>query len=74
MRANIVTINAIVAITALEIVAMTQGINGYLLGLAIAAIAGLAGFRFGKQSASHLTTGVLRQETPKTPPSNDPPA
>ena len=35
---------AILCITALEIVAITQGVNGATFGLAIAAVAGLGGW------------------------------
>lgn len=35
---------AILCITALEIVAITQGINGAIFGVAVAAIAGLGGY------------------------------
>ncbi|MBA7493219.1 hypothetical protein ES702_03785 [subsurface metagenome] len=41
------TIISIVAITALVGIAMWQGINGALLGFAIAAIAGLGGYEIG---------------------------
>jgi len=41
---NIASIIAILAITALEIVAITQGINGTLLAGSIAIIAGLGGY------------------------------
>lgn len=41
---NTATILAILCITALEIVAITQGIDGALLAGAIAIIAGLGGY------------------------------
>jgi len=41
---NIATIVAILCITALEIIAITQGINGTLLAGSIAIIAGLGGY------------------------------
>ena len=41
------TIAAIIAITILEGLAIWQGINGALLGLTIAAIAGLGGYEIG---------------------------
>jgi len=41
---NVATILAILCITALEIVAITQGINGVLLAGAIGIIAGLGGY------------------------------
>jgi len=40
---------AILAIVALEIVAITQGINGALLAGSIAIIAGLGGFTAGRK-------------------------
>lgn len=40
-------ITAIIAITILEALAITHGINGAFLGIAIAAIAGLAGYEIG---------------------------
>ncbi len=41
---NITAIIAIICITALEIVAITQGINGALLAGSIGIIAGLGGY------------------------------
>lgn len=41
------TLAAIIAITILEGLAIWQGINGWLLGFAIAAIAGLGGYEIG---------------------------
>ncbi len=41
---NIATIIAILCITALEVVAITQGVNGALLAGSIAVIAGLGGY------------------------------
>jgi len=41
---NVASIIAILCITALEIVAITQGINGALLAGSIAIIAGLGGY------------------------------
>lgn len=38
---------AIVAITILESLAIVYGVDGYLLGFAIAAIAGLGGYEVG---------------------------
>lgn len=38
------SIIAILCITGLEIVAITQGVNGVLLSVSVAAIAGLGGF------------------------------
>lgn len=40
----ITPIIAILCITALEIVAITQGVNGAILGIVVAAIAGLGGY------------------------------
>jgi len=42
---NPVTILAIICITILEIVAITQGVNGALLAGTIAVIAGLGGYQ-----------------------------
>lgn len=42
------TIVAIICLTAIEITALIMGINGALLGLALAAISGLGGFAIGK--------------------------
>ncbi len=42
---KITPILAILCITALEVVAITQGVNGAVLGLVIAAIAGLGGWQ-----------------------------
>jgi hypothetical protein len=39
---------AIVCITAIEVVALWRGIDGKLMGAAIAALAGLGGFAVGK--------------------------
>lgn len=50
---NIVSIIAILAIVALEIVAITQGINGALLAGSIAIIAGLGGYTAGKKRKQH---------------------
>lgn len=44
---NITSIIAILSITILEIVAITQGINGALLAGSIAIIAGLGGYAAG---------------------------
>lgn len=41
---NVASIIAILCITALEIVAITQGINGALLAGSVAIIAGLGGY------------------------------
>lgn len=41
----ITPIIAILCITALEIVAITQGVNGAILGIVVAAIAGLGGWQ-----------------------------
>lgn len=41
---KIAPILAILCITALEVVAITQGVNGAVLGIVIAAIAGLGGY------------------------------
>jgi len=46
---NISAIIAILAITILEIVAITQGINGALLAGAIGIIAGLGGYTASKR-------------------------
>lgn len=50
------SIKAIVAmgcITALEAVALIQGINGTLLSLGLAALAGLGGYALGKRSQDY---------------------
>lgn len=44
-QAGIITLTAIVAIVALEMVALCKGINGVLLGGAITIIAGLGGYQ-----------------------------
>jgi len=44
LNLNITSIIAIICITALEVVAITQGINGALLAGSIAIIAGLGGY------------------------------
>lgn len=44
MKLIIVPIVAILAIAGLEVYALSQGINGVLMGIVIAAIAGLAGY------------------------------
>ena len=44
---NSTILTAIIAITLLEGLAIWRGINGALLGLAIAAIAGLGGYEIG---------------------------
>lgn len=41
---KVTVIIAILCITALEVVALTQGIDGAIFGVAIAAIAGLGGY------------------------------
>lgn len=41
---KVTPIIAILRITALEVIAITQGINGATFGLAIAAVAGLGGW------------------------------
>ena len=46
---DLTTIIAILAIVALEVVAITQGINGALLAGSIAIIAGLGGYQVGKK-------------------------
>lgn len=50
------TIKALVAmgcITVLEAVALLQGINGALLSLGLAALAGLGGYALGKRSTGY---------------------
>lgn len=50
---NIITIIAILAITALEVIAITQGLNGTLLAGSIAVIAGLGGYTAGRIGVKH---------------------
>ena len=44
----IISLTAIIAISAMEMIALYQGINGILLTGVIGTIAGLAGYTFGK--------------------------
>jgi len=46
------TIIAIVAITILESIALLKGVNGALLSICIAAIAGLGGYEIGSKRKS----------------------
>jgi hypothetical protein len=46
-----VKIAAILSITILEAVALLKGIDGALLSMAVAVIAGLAGYQVGKVSS-----------------------
>jgi len=46
---TIIVITAIIAVTGLEVYALSQGTNGLALAGAVAIIAGLAGFRVGKK-------------------------
>lgn len=53
--AKLNTIMAILAICAIELVALKQGIDGVLLAGAVAAIAGLGGFTTGRLTAPTKT-------------------
>jgi len=57
---------AIACLTALEAVALSQGINGSLFSLIVAAIAGLAGFQLRPYAE-----GILNVLKRKTEPSSD---
>lgn len=46
----IISIFAIVCITALEIVAIANGLNGAMLSVAVACIAGIAGYTIPKRA------------------------
>ena len=56
---TIVAVTAICAITAIEVVALCNGINGTVLALTLAAIAGLGGYEVGfvrgAEPVSHTT-------------------
>jgi len=54
---NIIPIIAILCITILEIVAITQGINGALLAGSIAIIAGLGGYQVHRQKSKKKGNG-----------------
>ncbi len=45
---NWTTITAIIALAAIEIVALLKGINGAYLAIVITAVAGLGGYQAGK--------------------------
>ena len=41
---SIVSVSAIIGITAIEVIAITKGLNGAYLAISVATIAGLGGF------------------------------
>lgn len=53
---NVASIIAILCITTLEIVAITQGINGALLAGSVAIIAGLGGYSIKRKVEQHDKT------------------
>ena len=51
MKAEVIV--AMVCITVLEIIALLKGIDGALLSMVIAVLAGLAGYKYGKRNENY---------------------
>lgn len=65
---NWTTITAIIALLALETVALLKGVNGAYLAIVITAIAGLGGYQVGKV----ITTKRQDKQPPASPEDKQP--
>ncbi|MBA7572609.1 hypothetical protein ES708_14392 [subsurface metagenome] len=65
---NWTTITAIIALAALEIVALLKGVNGAYLAIVITAIAGLGGYQVGKViTTKRQVKQPTKEEGPEQP-------